>query len=244
MVPRLQANFNLAAFAEGEATGTVITTAGDMKGAIAMAAADVQTRRSTPPKRRPLQSSSPVATACATWARSSCKARTNTTTTCTDDCPITVGECAAPTTSDVGDATVPCGGNGGCNYATLTCNCAAAYAGDSCAYCAENYIRVGDECTVSVSALQAAAEEEQPPAPSTPRVRPRCLSVCRRSPLRELRLKPRPSQQLLNCTVASHMHSQRCNVYGNDAEWGLPSRVLSVATAQRDERVCACRRRA
>ena len=98
-----------------------------------------------------------------------------TTTTCTEDCPIEVGECAAPTTSDVGDATVPCGGNGGCNYATLTCNCAAAYAGDSCAYCAENYIRVGDECTVSVSALQAAAEEEeQPPAPSTPRVRPPC----------------------------------------------------------------------
>lgn len=42
---------------------------------------------------------------------------------CPADCPVLLGDCDAPPASGVGDATLPCGGNGLCIASTLTCSC-------------------------------------------------------------------------------------------------------------------------
>jgi hypothetical protein len=86
--------------------------------------------------------------------------------TCGSDCPITIGSCDAPGGDDVGDSSVPCGGFGTCNLATLTCNCFTGYAGDACGYCAAGYVRNGQQCEIIISAV-VAAPDGPPSAPPT-----------------------------------------------------------------------------
>lgn len=100
--------------------------------------------------------------------------------TCEEDCPLMLGQCDAPGTTDLGDSTQPCGGAGFglCNLATLECECYKGYAGPACNWCDDGYVRNGAACEVQVRLLQDV--DDNPAGPdatagpgSTSRVRRR-----------------------------------------------------------------------
>jgi hypothetical protein len=77
----------------------------------------------------------------------------DTETTCRIDCPIELGSCPTPSSSELGDPSLPCGGNGFCSLATATCTCFDAFDGDACGHCGGGYRQVGDGCEVIVTRL-------------------------------------------------------------------------------------------
>eukprot|EP00892_Ulva_mutabilis_P012233 jgi/Ulvmu1/9382/UM051_0009.1 len=81
---------------------------------------------------------------------------------CEEDCPIMLGTCPSPGSSQLGNTTLECGGLGSCARASLTCVCFAGFDGESCGYCAEGYRMVGDNCEV-IAALVVPAEGPTPP---------------------------------------------------------------------------------
>lgn len=88
---------------------------------------------------------------------------------CPEDCPILLGPCPSPGTSELGDATLECGGLGSCARASLTCVCFAGFDGEACGYCAEGFRRVGDTCEVIASLI--APQDTPGSPPSSPPVR-------------------------------------------------------------------------
>jgi hypothetical protein len=92
------------------------------------------------------------------------KGQADTNSTCLKDCPVVIGSCDAPGSSDVGDSTKQCGGHGICNLLSLVCTCTKGYAGDSCAYCSDGYRRNGQVCQVILKALLVAPSVNQPAA--------------------------------------------------------------------------------
>lgn len=82
---------------------------------------------------------------------------------CEADCPIVLGTCPSPGTSQLGNATLECGGLGSCARASLTCVCFASFDGEACGYCAEGFRRVGDGCEVITSLIVPAPVDVPPP---------------------------------------------------------------------------------
>lgn len=91
---------------------------------------------------------------------------------CPQDCPIVLGTCPTPGSSELGDVTRQCGGLGSCAPASLTCGCFEGYGGEACGHCSEGYRRVDDGCEVITSMLLTADPTPpgmpEPPAVCTP----------------------------------------------------------------------------
>ena len=86
---------------------------------------------------------------------------------CQQDCPIELGTCPTPGSSELGDATRQCGGLGSCAPASLTCGCFEGYGGEACGHCSEGYRRVDDGCEVITSML-LTADPTSPGMPEPP----------------------------------------------------------------------------
>ena len=88
---------------------------------------------------------------------------------CDFDCPVVLGDCFGPGSSEVGNPTEQCGGFGYCNRAAQICVCAEGYGGDACEYCTDGYLRVPgsgvehEVCELNVNALKAADPIAPPP---------------------------------------------------------------------------------
>lgn len=105
--------------------------------------------------------------------------------TCDRDCPVPVGAtCPTPGTNEAGDPTKvraspgsclrlrricrgnslgdnqlrvqPCGGNGICMTASMTCECNALYTGDACQFCEPSARRAGAVCVPTVAVRVSA----------------------------------------------------------------------------------------
>lgn len=85
---------------------------------------------------------------------------------CPRDCPIVLGSCPSPGSSELGDATRECGGLGSCAPASLTCVCFAGFDGEACGHCAEGYRQVGEGCEIILSLLVVGNSTD--PAPVSP----------------------------------------------------------------------------
>lgn len=105
---------------------------------------------------------------------------------CAPDCPIVLGDCGAPGSSEVGNPEAECGGFGYCNRAAQVCVCAEGYGGDACEYCTDGYLRAPgngvdyEVCEINVSALKSSGQTAPPPPQTagrgiSPEVRPAYL---------------------------------------------------------------------
>lgn len=72
---------------------------------------------------------------------------------CPADCPIVLGTCPSPGSSELGNSTKECGGLGSCARGSLTCGCFSGFDGEACGHCAEGYRQVGEDCEVILSLL-------------------------------------------------------------------------------------------
>lgn len=145
----LQATIVLLPTADAEGADEAITSSEDIGGALLLAAAEVGLSVSAP--------TIDVILSCGDGLCSPGEPQQqgveDTDITCPADCFVVIGECPAPTSSGVGDATAECGGNGLCNAATLTCDCFPGYAGDDCGYCSAGFGRNEQQCEPDVSGL-------------------------------------------------------------------------------------------